>query len=371
EKGEFILLGSEGVDNDGDGQVNEDEPGGYDMNRNFGFNWQPNYVQMGAGPYPFCWPETKAVRDFLLAHQNIMGAQSFHNYGGMILRGPGAKNMGEILPQDRQVYDFIGKKGEKILPGYRYIVIYKDMYTVYGSTVDFLYNLLGAYTFSNELDFDQYSGLPARSQKPEEEEAEKYMRFGPGGDLEEIIYHQLVLMGEQLVEWKPYKHPLYGEIEIGGVKKMGRRVPASFRLAETCHRNAAFCLYHADQLPRLSCEDLKVKRLEKGVFQVDIRISNERITPSISYLAIQKKLHRPDMIRVEGQAKIISAGVIRDRFRDQVDPIPVRGKYSLVENGIPGFGYVDFRLWLEGAGEVKLIYDSLKGGYLEKKVSLK
>jgi len=371
EKGEFILLGSEGLDNDGDGQVNEDEPGGYDMNRNFGFNWQPNYVQNGAGPYPFCWPETKAIRDFILAHPNIIGAQSFHNYGGMILRGPGAKNMGEILPQDRQVYDFIGKKGEKILPGYRYIVIYKDMYTVYGSTVDFLYNLLGVYTFSNELDFDQYSGLPARGQKSEEEEQERYVRFGPGGDPEEIMYHQLVLMGEQLVDWKPYKHPLYGEIEIGGVKKMGRRVPASFRLAETCHRNAAFCLYHADQLPRLSYEDLRVKKLENGVFQVDIRISNERITPSISYLAVQKKLHRPDMVRVEGQAKIISAGVLRDRFRDQVDPIPVKGKYFLVESGIPGFGYVDLRLLLEGAGEVKLIYDSLKGGFLEKKVTLK
>jgi len=84
--------------------------------------------------------------------------------------------------------------------------------------------------------------------------------FGAG--LQEIVYHQLVLMGEQLVEWKPYQHPLYGEIEIGGVKKMGRRVPALFQLAETCHRNAAFCLYHADQLPRLRVENVNVKKLE-------------------------------------------------------------------------------------------------------------
>lgn len=371
EKGEFIFLGEEGIDNDGDGLINEDGPGGYDMNRNFGYNWQPNYVQRGAGPYPFCWPETKAVRDFIMSHPNIMGAQSFHNYGGMILRGPGAKNLGEVLPADRQVYDFIGKYGEKILPGYRYITIYKDMYTVYGGSIDFFYNTLGIFTFSNELDFDQYAGTQPRRSGSAEEEDPRASMFGPGASEEEILYHQLVLMGEQLVEWKPYKHPLYGDIEIGGVKKFGRRVPALFRLAETCHRNTAFVLYHADQLPRLSFEEVKVQKLENGLFQVDIRVTNKQVTPSISAQAVQKKLHRADQLSLKGQAKLVSAGLLQDRFRQLVEPVKVRDNYFLVENGIPGFGRVDFRLLIEGSGEVKLVYDSLKGGYLEKSLSLK
>ncbi|MCG8587344.1 MAG: M14 family metallopeptidase, partial [Pirellulales bacterium] len=45
EKGKFTLLGSEGVDNDGDGRVNEDGDGGYyDPNRGWGWNWQPEHV---------------------------------------------------------------------------------------------------------------------------------------------------------------------------------------------------------------------------------------------------------------------------------------------------------------------------------------
>ena len=371
EKGEFIFLGEEGIDNDGDGLINEDGPGGYDMNRNFGYNWQPNYVQRGAGPYPFCWPETKAVRDFIMSHPNIMGAQSFHNYGGMILRGPGAKNLGEVPPSDRQVYDFIGKYGEKILPGYRYITIYKDMYTVYGGSIDFFYNTLGIFTFSNELDFDQYAGTQPRRSGSAEEEDPRASMFGPGASEEEILYHQLVMMGEQLVEWKPYKHPLYGDIEIGGVKKFGRRVPALFRLAETCHRNTAFVLYHADQLPRLSFEEVKVQKLENGLFQVDVRVANKQVTPSISAQAVQKKLHRADQLSLKGQAKLVSAGLLQDRFRQLVEPVKVRDNYFLVENGIPGFGRVDFRLLVEGSGEAKLVYDSLKGGYLEKSLSLK
>jgi len=54
EKGEWTLLGSEGIDTDGDGQINEDGPGGDDMNRNWPSDWQPDYVQGGAGLYPSC-----------------------------------------------------------------------------------------------------------------------------------------------------------------------------------------------------------------------------------------------------------------------------------------------------------------------------
>jgi hypothetical protein len=42
----------EGIDNDRDGLVNEDLIGTYDPNRDWGWNWQPNYVQNGALFYP-------------------------------------------------------------------------------------------------------------------------------------------------------------------------------------------------------------------------------------------------------------------------------------------------------------------------------
>ena len=68
--------------------------GGYDMNRNWAYDWQPNYVQYGAKDYPFSQPETRAVAEFVLAHPNIAAAQSYHNSGGMILRGPGREGGG-------------------------------------------------------------------------------------------------------------------------------------------------------------------------------------------------------------------------------------------------------------------------------------
>ncbi|NBX33184.1 MAG: hypothetical protein EBR07_10760, partial [Planctomycetes bacterium] len=47
EYGDWVMAGQEGFDNDGDGRVNEDGPGGYDMNRNFPSGWEPENIQNG------------------------------------------------------------------------------------------------------------------------------------------------------------------------------------------------------------------------------------------------------------------------------------------------------------------------------------
>ena len=377
EKGDYMMLGTEGIDNDGDGLTNEDGLGGYDMNRNLGYNWQPEYVQRGAGPYPFCWPETRAIRDFILAHPNIAGAQSFHNFGGMILRGPGAKNLGEYNPADIRVYDQIAEQGKKILPGYRYVTVYKDMYTVYGGTIDFTYAALGIFTFSNELDFSQSQGVPeaprGRAGAEEEGEEENVMaRIMGGGGLQELLYHDLVLMGEHYTPWKPFRHPLYGDVEIGGVKKFGSRVPALFRLAETCHRNAAFVLYHADQLPRIVFDKVEAKALGGGVYQVDLRLRNLTATPTMSAQAAAKKLFRPDRLLIKGTgAKLLAAGQLVDEYRGLTRAAKTAENGFWVEGGVAGHGSMDFRLMVRGTGEVEIVLDSLKGGYYTKTVVLK
>lgn len=373
EKGTYSMLGEEGIDNDGDGRINEDGLGGYDMNRNYGFNWQPNYVQQGAGEYPFCFPETIATRDFLLSHPNIMGAQNFHNSGGMILRPPGAKNMGDLPMGDISVYDTIGKKGEKILPGYRYIVIYKDLYTVYGGSIDFFVNILGAYTFSNELDMSPTFSFPIGDEQDAEvqQDPEMIRMRSMLDQLNLMDYHDLVLLGEHYADWTPYTHPLYGEIEIGGMTKFGSRVPPSFQLSDTCHRNAAFCFYHADQLPRLIFEKVQVKKLDKDLFQIDLAITNTRVTPTMSSLAIQKKIHRADRFKIDGEARLRAAGFVTDKYREITQKVETRDESVWITSGVSSFGTINLRLLVKGKGEIELIYDSLKGGTYTTTATLK
>ena len=125
--------------------------------------------------------------------------------------------------------------------------------------------------------------------------------------IRQMEYHDLVLLGEHYRNWEPYTHPLYGDVEIGGMTKFGSRVPPSFQLPDTCHRNAAFVFYHADQLPRLEFDNIQVKNVDRDLYQVDVVIVNTKVTPTMSSLAIQKKIHRADRFKIEGTAGLRAA----------------------------------------------------------------
>jgi hypothetical protein len=363
KKGDWILLGDEGIDNDGDGRVNEDDVGGYDMNRNWPSGWLPNFVQFGAGEWPLCFPECKAIADFILAHPNIAAVQSFHNNGGMILRGPGYEGYGEYPRADNAVYDEIGKDGEKMLPFYRYMVIWRDLYTVYGGFVNWTYEGLGIFSFTNEMwNGGQYF------QKQD---------GAPSGDEGERFFNDKVLLGDAFVAWHPYKHPLYGDIEIGGDKKMTGRVPPNFMIEEMLHRNAAFCWYHADAMPEVAIRNATVAKLGGDVFTLELTVANSKLIPTRSALAAQKKMGRPDLLTVGAAdggdgVKVLSAAYVSDRFRKERDEmIDDKTPQQLrIEQGLASRGELKLRYVLRGKGDVKITYDAEKGGVAEASAKL-
>ena len=64
----FVLY-TEGIDDDRDGEYNEDSLGGVDLNKNFMHGYKIHGD--GAGPWQLSEPETRALVDFALKHQNI------------------------------------------------------------------------------------------------------------------------------------------------------------------------------------------------------------------------------------------------------------------------------------------------------------
>ncbi|MGB8958001.1 MAG: M14 family metallopeptidase [Candidatus Aminicenantales bacterium] len=68
ERGAYKLF-SEGIDNDGDGFINEDPPGGTDINRNFAHEYP--YYKPDAGPHMVSEAESRALMDWVIAHRNI------------------------------------------------------------------------------------------------------------------------------------------------------------------------------------------------------------------------------------------------------------------------------------------------------------
>ncbi len=362
EDGHYILLGSEGIDDDGDGQINEDGPGGYDMNRNWPSDWQPDHVQFGAGAYPLSNPECRCIADFILAHPNIAAVQSYHNAGGMILRGPGAQSFGDYPGSDAAVYDRIGKVGEEMLPFYRYMIIWRDLYTVHGGFVNWTYEGLGIFSITNELwSAPQYYGRKDGDG----------LGIEARDDLARMKWDDRVELGARFAEWKPYKHPLYGDIEIGGWKKDASRVPPTFMLEELCHRNMAFSLYHAGEMPRIDWDAPEVTEVSTGLWRIQVEIRNRASIPTRAAIADQKGIGTPDRITFSMRnGRVISGGTVSGPYRrEKTALVKEHPERLLLDGGIPGNGSVKVA-WLvscpSGKPEFGLRFDAEKGGRLER-----
>lgn len=364
EKGEYDLLGAEGFDNDGDGFVNEDGPGSYDPNRNWPWRWAPQYVQGGADRYPGSLIETRNIMDFVLAHPNIAGAQSYHNSGGMLLRGPGVPQ-DEYRPQDVQVFNQLGRIGEEVLPGYRYMTVWKDLYIVWGGELDWFYGARGILTFTNELwtPFLYFYKAP--------EGGGGFGGFGGGNpqnrqyQTTESRFNRLLLMGEAFVEWQEVDHPQYGKVEVGGYKKNFSRLDPGFMLQSDGHRNMMFTLYQTSQMPLVEIDSVTTRSMGSGLTEVTAVIVNRRIAPTHTQQDVENHISRPNLISLAG-GRVISGFIIDnplngDATEQKLNPATIR-----VSN-VPGQGIVRVKWIVQGNGPFTVTADSPKGGVTSKR----
>jgi hypothetical protein len=368
EQGEYSLLGQEGIDNDGDGKINEDSEGYVDPNRNWGYNWAPDYVQRGAGDYPFSGTGTRAIAGFMLARQNIIMVWAFHNTGGMILRGPASKSEKEFAGGDLGVYDYIGENSEFIIPGYRYLLIWKDLYTTYGDVIGFSNNLVGSYGFVGEL-FMRGTQTYRPPERLQSGEVEDFFRDNTAQQKEMLQFNDNVVQGELYKEWEPYNHPVYGEIEIGGWKKMSSRLPHPFMLQDEVHRAASAVLFSIEQTPEVKMELFENKKVSGDLHRIRVRLTNSKAMPSITYQMVRNKLHPKDIITVTGRnATVVAGGEISDRYTDRVSYKEHKPWVQFTQ--VPGFGHVEYEFLVSGKGTVTIDYTSQKAGRRSLEVEL-
>ena len=357
-RGDWTLLGSEGIDNDGDGRINEDGVGGYDMNRAWPAMWMPNHIQYGAGPYPLYWPETRCIARFLYQHPNVAAVQSFHNSGGMLLRGPGAKSFGSYPARDLRAFDELGRNGEKMLPFYRYMVIWKDLYTVFGGFATWTYEGLGIISFTNEL-------WTTDRMYPDEGERQdaSWGWMGNTRQTEKRWFDDHLLMGAGHIEWHPAEHPLYGEIEIGGFRKDVGRVPPTFLIEEMLHRNALFCIEHARAMPLVKLISLTSEDLGDGLTAVDAVFRNEHIIPTRTQHSADNHIGTPDVFELTGESiEVLASGLRGDRWRpNRLDLEKHEPARILSEEGINGRSELRLRWFVRGSGAVTVSWSGEKG----------
>jgi hypothetical protein len=280
-----------------------------------------------------------------------------HNTGGMLLRGPGNNLAGFYPPRDVKVYDFLGKEGEKIIPGYRYLIVKEDLYTTYGDFDEFTYASLGIYSMVGELFMSEKEQYRGPKEKPESSAPAGW--WGKTSDAEKQKFNDNVNQGAMFRNWKKIKHPQFGEIEIGGWRKFTTRMPPGFLLLEEVHRFSSFIIFVARHTPEVKLELTGIKDLGNGMKRIRVRLTNSSAIGTLTYRSIAKSLTRKDIVTIGGSGlEVLSGGIVRDIHFDRVDYVEHRP--NMIFTVVPGFGKVDIQWIVKGNGKAKINFNSLK-----------
>jgi hypothetical protein len=227
------------------------------------------------------------------------------------------------------------------------MVLFQDLYTVYGGQIDWFHFGRGIFTFTNEL-FTSYLYLHNR---PED-------RSGAQNDT--YFFDKYLLFKDGFVEWEDYDHPQFGAIQVGGFKKNFGRINPGFMLEQDAHRNMAFTLHHAWQTPNLEVHEVSVNDLGGGLREVIAVVANTRLIPTHSGIDLQNKIERPNQISLEG-AQVLAGMIVSNRDLNIAQEQKTNPAVIKVDN-IPGMGFVTVKWIINDGRQMTIRVNSPKGG---------
>lgn len=300
-KGTYKVV-AEGIDNDGDGKINEDGIGGLDLHRNYAENWRPGkentsrgWTQGGSGEFPLSETETRAVFTFLLKNPNIYIVNSMDTRVPMHLRAPSTSASADrMYPEDNKWYEYFDEIGKKITSYEKAGDVYKDYNggsPIFGHGPDFGYWYYGAVWYGDEI----WDGGKL---------AKDYNGDGEIDELDKLIWDDTENGGVGFIEWKEFIHPTLGKVEMGGWDpKFYSQNSPSAQIEKWAKNEALFNLEMVKHLPELAWGDVQVKMVKKYKtdstdYQVKISYKNVGKLPTAFRQADLVKIVRPDNVKV-------------------------------------------------------------------------
>lgn len=117
ERGLYRLM-LEGRDDDGDGEIDEDPPGGVDLDRNWPHLFEAGQPEVGV--HQLSEPAARALTDFILAHPRIAAAVVYGRHDNIVRlnkeakRNPDGRSFRDLHPDDVKLYEFLSEKYRQV-----------------------------------------------------------------------------------------------------------------------------------------------------------------------------------------------------------------------------------------------------------------
>jgi hypothetical protein len=142
-------------------------------------------------------------------------------------------------------------------------------------------------------------------------------------------------------------------------------------LEELCHRNMAFTLYHAGEMPKLEWDAPEIAEAGPGLWRVRVEVRNVKGIPTRSAVARQRGMGLPDRFTISPRnGKVLAGGRrVGSYGQEQTELVEHRPERLLIDGGIRGHGRLRVE-WLlscpSGRPDFGLRYEAEKGGVLER-----
>ena len=299
EVGQFRLF-TEGTDDDGDGEFNEDGPGGTDVGRNFPHEYE--WFAPGSGIGPVSSPESRALAQLFADRQNIAAVYviGMHDnvvkpWEGRTVPGIGGSRQGtsaggpytSSLPADNPWFAEVSRRF-KATTG----LDNAPSADADGSLLAFSYYGMGRLAFGSrgwwipKMPADTTAGrrAPGAGADPLADERNAF-RWASGN--------------AAFVPWTEVRSDGFDgkKVEVGGFAPFAMLNPPAAELDSAASKQTRFVQQLAGMLPSISVREVKVESLGNRVFRVTAQVANEGYLPTIS--AIGERVRWPRRIRVD------------------------------------------------------------------------
>lgn len=279
DPGPFYHVVPEGLIENYDGGDVHEALRSFDFNRNWGYNWQPEHIQWGAGDYAFSNRELRAVADWVRDHPAIFGMLGFHNGCNSVLRPSATVADEDLNASDLRVMKQLGEVGER-LTGFKLRAVrdyrgeHENPLSLKGHFTDWGYFGLGLHVFEIELGC-VYNAAGISSEEYFAADPETRQTF-----MRQVLKYVDAAPGPGFVDWHPFEHPQLGPVEIGGLGSVAWATPPPQTMRSTSSRSADFICEHARHRPRLEIHNLRAERIEGQVWRVQGTVGNSGGLPT-------------------------------------------------------------------------------------------
>lgn len=345
-KGERAIYAvwTEGLDQDGDGRIAEDGPGGVRLDRNFP-HLHPEH-EPDAGRHSLSEPETRAIAEFVVANPNIVLAVVYGRHDTMT-RPPEFKRMDAtgrtplgLLEEDRPLHESLAKLFKETVGETRaaesdhagslhaWLYAHRGIATI--ATVGWGRPEPPAPVAPASADAGPLASAdaPASGEAPEQFEEGRAAEEGPSpepasieppkspdrslkpADPEAAAWLAIsdASGGIGFVEWHPFEHPTLGPVEIGGFVPGFTTNPPPQQLDAIAAGHLSLLAELVRRRPQLRVEGPQVKELAPGLYEVRLAIVNEGRLPTATEMGVRARATLPIVLRLSTPTERIVAG---------------------------------------------------------------